>query len=1099
VARSGMRRWSLLGLLIVLAGGICIALSAKAQSPSQSSASTQSNEGSVAPSDLSLSARLQKILDRPEFAHANIGIEFMSVDSGKIIYAHNNQKMFVPGSTTKIFTEGTLLATLGGDFRFHTSIYRTGTVDSKGRLKGDLVLVSGGDPDLSNRMQPDGTLAFKDDDHSYGGPAVEGDPLAVIKELAKKVAAKGIKEIDGRILIDASILPDGAPEPGTGVVMSSIMVNDNLIDLVATPGANAGDPVVLEISPKTSYVQFVNQLKTTPAGTAPTFTEPAVTTNADGTVTAVLSGSMPVGMHPVTAPFIVPSPTKFAETVLSESLKSEGIQLKPPKKAASLPDLGALKANYTDDKRVAEHVSAPLSEEIKITLKVSQNLHANFGPYLLGAFGAKNTTNPPAEFRAGFQVEHTFLENAKLDLSGASQGDGAGGDPADYFSPDFACRYLRYWTTRPDYQLFFQALPILGKDGTLADIQTQSPAAGHVFAKTGTLRGRDRLNGKPWLRGKGLTGYVISKSGQKLVFAAFINNVSLPPDPDSADRVAGQALGEIAAAAYDAPLDDYDLIIRNGHVIDGTGNPWNAADVAIKGDRIVKIGNLRDEYATHEIDASGRVVAPGFIDMLGQSEFTLLVDNRSLSKLSQGITTEITGEGMSIAPTSEKTRTSARATLEALKFTVDWHDFSGYFSRLERQGTPLNLGSYVGAGQLRASVVGYDNRPATAEELQQMEALATTAMKQGAMGVSTALVYPPSIYASTDEIIALAKVAAQYGGIYATHMRSEGASEMKALDETIRIGREANIPVEVFHLKVMGKSRWGSMKDVIAKIQAARDSGLDIAADMYPYVAGSTALSSSLPPWVADGGRQKMLERLKDPEIRARIKKDLSEDHSDWENFYLDSGGPDGILIAGTRTQALKEFEGKTLAQVAETWKKPPMDALMDFILADTGRTDTIYFIANEDDVKYGLRQPWTSIGLDYGEMSLDGPMHEPHTHPRAFGSMPRFLGRYVRDEHLMPLEIAIRKITSLPADREHLQDRGQVRVGAFADVVVFDPATIIDRATYSVPDQVSEGIDYTIVNGQVEFDHGKLTGITAGRVLHGRGWDPASAASSVR
>ena len=459
-----------------------------------------------------LADRLQKVIDRPEFAHANIGIEFLALDSGKVIYSFNSSRMFVPASTTKIFTEGALLARLGADYRFHTSIYRTGAIDSKGRLKGDLVLVSSGDPNLSNRIQPDGTLAFEDVDHSYGGPAVPGDPLGIFKKFAKDIAAKGIREIEGRVLIDASLLPDSTREPGSDVVVSSMIVNDNLIDLVAKPGAKAGDPVIFESSPQTSYVQFVNHLTTTAAGTSPTFTDPQVVTNSDGTLVATLSGSLPVGAPTITAPFPVPSPTNFAETVLRESLASAGIKIKPPKNAAP-PDFTQISREYTAENRVAEHVSLPLSEEIKVTLKVSQNLHAALSPYLLGALVGKNTTD---SFRAGFKVEHDFLQEAGLDLAAASQGDGAGGDAADYFSPDFACRYLLYWSTRPDYQVFFNALPILGKDGTLAEIQTKSPAAGHVFAKTGTLRARDRLNGKPWLRGKALAGYVLTKSGEKL-------------------------------------------------------------------------------------------------------------------------------------------------------------------------------------------------------------------------------------------------------------------------------------------------------------------------------------------------------------------------------------------------------------------------------------------------------------------------------------------------------------------------------------------------------------------------------------------------------
>jgi dihydroorotase/N-acyl-D-amino-acid deacylase len=1050
--------------------------------------STRPARGQSAPA-VSLAERIQQVTDRPEFAHANFGIEIISLDSGKIVYAMNPQKMFVPASNTKIFTEGTLLAKLGPDYRFHTSIYRTGPIDSKGRLKGDLILVASGDPNLSNRVQPDGTLSFQDDDHSYGGPAVAGDPLAVIKAMAKDVAAKGIREIEGRVLIDTSLLPDGPRETGSGVVISSIVVNDNLIDLTAKSGAKPGDPVILAVSPETSYAKFVNHLTTTAANTPPSFRDPDVTTNADGTVVAVLTGSLPLKAPPVAADFPVPSPTLFAQAALSEALAADGIQIKPPKHAAP-PVSADLSRNYTSENRLGEHVSPPLSEEIKVTLKVSQNLHAELGLRLIGALVAKDTADSE---RAGFRVEHEFLQSAHLDLAGASQADGAGGDPGDAFSPDFACHYLAYWAQRPDFKVFFNALPVLGKDGTLSDIQVNSPAAGHVFAKTGTLRSRDRLNENVWLRGKALSGYINTSSGERLAFAAYVNNVSLPPDSDSADRIAGQALGEIAAAIYSAPIESsYDLIIRNGHIIDGTGNPWYAADVGVRGDRIVAIGDLSGQHAAREIDATGRVVTPGFIDMLGQSEQALLLDNRSLSKLSQGITSEITGENATVFPQSEKTLAAMKPMLDAYKFHLDWTTLDGYFRRLEKQGTPLNLGTYVGSAQLRAAVIGYEDRPPTPAELQQMEALAAQAMKDGALGVSSALVYPPNTYAKTDELIALARVAAQYGGMYASHIRSEGTTEMQALDEAIRIGREAHLPVEIFHLKVMGKAHWGTMKDVIAKIQAARDSGVDVAANIYPYVAGSTALASALPPWVADGGRQKMIARLKDPGDRARIKRDLAAENPDWENFYLDSGGPSGILIASTHAPALQQFEGKTLADVAAAWKESPMDALMDFVLADPGRTDTIYFIASEDDLKLGLEQPWTSIGLDYSEMSLDGPLYEPHGHPRAWGSMPRFLGHYVRDEHLMPLETAIRKITSLPAEREHLQGRGILAVGKFADIVVFDPATIIDHATYTQPDLISTGVDDTIVNGQIEYDHGKLTGIAAGRALRGRGWQRA-------
>jgi N-acyl-D-amino-acid deacylase len=1056
-----------------------------------------------AQSTASLAERIQKVMDRPEFARANFGIEFYDIATGKVVYSLNANKLFVPASTTKTLTEGTILAKLGADYRFHTIIYRTGAIDKKGTLKGDLILVASGDPNLSNRVQPDGTLSFVDEDHAYGGPAVAGDPLAVIKTLAKAVADKGIHKIEGRVLVDASLFPDGRREGGTGVVVSSIVVNDNVIDLVATPGAKAGDPVKLDVNPKTAYASFVNHLTTSAAGATPEVQDPETVTNPDGSVSVTLTGTLPVGSQPLTAPYAVPAPTKFAETVLSESLAAGGVEIKAPKNAAA-PDFRAFAHLYTPDNQVAEHVSLPLAEEVKVTLKVSQNLHASMGQYLLGALIAKNLTDP---VHAGFKIERGFLEEAKLDLSGLSQGDGEGGDWADLFSPDVMAHYMAYWSTRPDFQVFFKALPILGKDGTLAKIQVNNPGAGHVFAKTGTFGSEDKLNGKMMLNGKGLAGFVITASGKTLAFSAYVNHVTIPPDPEAAQAVGGQALGEIAAAAYDAPLDapvastsktapsaptSYDIIIRNGHIIDGTGNPWYAADVAIQGDRIAAIGNLSDAHAKREIDAKGQIVSPGFIDMLGQSESSLLLDNRSLSKLSQGITSEITGEGGSIAPQNEKTLAPLKPFLDEFKFTVDWTTLDGYFRRLEKQGTPLNIGTYVGSAQVREAIIGDDDRAPTPAELTQMEALVEQAMKDGAFGVSSALIYPPNIYAKTEELIALAKVASKYGGLYATHMRSEGTSEMQAIDEAIRIGREANLPVEVFHLKVSGKARWGNMKKVVAKIQEARDSGLDIAASMYPYPAGGTALASALPPWAADGGTQKLLARLNDPAVRARIKEELKGDHPNWENLYYDCGGGAGVLLASINKPELKQFEGKTVADVAKAWKKSPEDTLMDFVIADNAQTGALYFMASEEDIHTGLEQRWTSIGLDANEMSLDGPIFEPHTHPRAFGSMPRFLGHYVRDEHLMPLEFAIRKITSFPAQREHLEGRGILKPGFFADVTIFDPATIIDKATFVAPAQISEGIDYTIVNGRIEYDHGKLTGVTAGRALRGRGYQPA-------
>jgi len=499
--------------------------------------------------DRALSAAIQKIMDRPEYKHANFGIEFYDLASHSVVYEHDADKLFIPASTTKTLTEGALLANLGKDFRFHTRVFRTGPVDGKGRLKGNLVLVASGDPNLSNRIQPDNTLAFVDEDHSYGGPALPGDPLAVVRELAKQVRANGIRRVDGFVLIDTSLFPDGPREGGTDVVMSSIMVNDNVLDIVAKPGAKAGDQVAVAVSPETGYAHFIVHLATSASGTPISLSEPEIAANGDGSVNIALSGSLPAGSEQ-TLSIGVPSPTLFAQWVLRESLAREGIELRRPVSIAET-DFAPLTRYYTADHQVAEHVSLPLSEEIKVTLKVSQNLHAGMGPYLLGLLAGQDPANP---LRKGFALERAFLESANLDLSGASQGDGAGGDWADLFSPDFMCHYMAYWATRPDYEVFFHALPILGRDGTLAKIQQQNPGAGHVFAKTGTFGSEDRLNGRGMLNGKGLTGYVITKSGRKLAFAAFVNHVALPPDPESAQSVAGQALGEIAAAAYDAGL-----------------------------------------------------------------------------------------------------------------------------------------------------------------------------------------------------------------------------------------------------------------------------------------------------------------------------------------------------------------------------------------------------------------------------------------------------------------------------------------------------------------------------------------------------------------
>lgn len=1045
-----------------------------------------------------LDQRVHAIMSRPEFTHSHFGIEFFSVESGKPVYALNEQQLFVPASTTKLVTEGTALELLGGDYRFHTRVYRIGELKKNGALKGDLVLVASGDPDLSNRIQSDGTLAFENEDHSYGGvdsKGLAGDPLLVIHELAQQIADKGIKRVDGRVLVDVSLFPEGTRELGTGVVISPIVVNDNVIDVIVSPGGKPGVPVKLQIPLKTAYLQIINQATTGAADSHTQLDYEDEKANPDGTRSVTLTGNMPVGHAAVMNAYPVPEPSHYAATLLQEALREKGVEVKPAKNAAA-PNFTQLAANYKPENVIAEHVSPPFKEDVRITLKVSQNLHASATPYLLGALLAHKSKQVD---QAGFDLENAFLKKGNLDLTAAAQRDGAGGNA--YFTPDFIVRYLSYMRQQKDFEDFYRGLPILGRDGTLYKIQVSSPAAGHVHAKTGTDGSYDALNRDLLLTGKGLAGYMETTAGRHLIFALYVNMVPIGmQDPDAAQKIAGEALGEIASAAYDSALpesiaaansSDYDVIVRNGRIIDGSGNPWVSGDIGIRGKRIAAIGNLQNARAAREIDASGMVVSPGFIDMLGQSEDSLLIDNRSLSKLSQGITTEITGEGQSIAPQTALTIAPLQPVLDHYHLTIDWTDLDGYFKRLEKTGTPLNIGTYVGAAQVREAVLGDVDRAPTPEEMEKMKALVAQQMQQGAFGLSTALIYPPGHYAKTEELIELAKVASQYGGIYGSHMRSEGQSETPAIEEALRIGREAHIPVEIFHLKVSGKTRWGSMPKVVSMIQAARDSGQDVSANMYPYVAGGTALASSLPPWVADGGTQKLLDRLQDPSIREKIKSEMAADHPNWENLFFDSGGGAGVMVSGVVNPDLKKFDGMTIAQIATMQKKPQLDALFDFIQADKAQTGALYFIANEQDLQYGLKQSWTSLCLDAGELSLDGPLFEPHTHPRAFGDMPRFLGHYVRDEHLLPIEQAIRKMTSLPAQRERLRDRGLLKEGYFADITVFDPATIRDNATYANPTQVSEGVRYVFVNGQLEYQNGKLTGVTAGQPLYGPGRQP--------
>ena len=549
------------------------------------------------------------------------------------------------------------------------------------------------------------------------------------------------------------------------------------------------------------------------------------------------------------------------------------------------------------------------------------------------------------------------------------------------------------------------------------------------------------------------------------------------------------ALLVFAVPLCQAAGSDYDLIIRNGHVIDGTGSPWYAADVAVRSGRIAAIGNLGRARAPRIIDAHGQVVAPGFIDMLGQSELTLLLDPRAPSKIFQGITTEITGEGESVAPLNEAMIKENQPTYDHYRIKPDWRTLAEYFARLEKQGIGINLATYLGATSVREMVIGYIDRAPTADELKRMEELVDQGMRQGAMGISSALEYPPAPYASTAELIALAKVAARYGGIYATHMRDEGNAETAALDETFRIGREAQLPIEIFHLKTSGKRNWGAMPQVVERIDKARVQGIDVAADTYAYTAWSNGLAAFTPPWANNGGKAQLLGRLKDPAMRARMRKDMTTPSDTWDNEWLEIDGPQDVLICAVNHKELLQYQGKRLSEVAAEWHEDPIDTIFDFLIKDEAGTSVAVFGMSEPDVVLALQQPWVSVDNDDSATSPEGILGADHPHPRAYGTYPRILAKYVREEGKLSLPDAIRKFTALPAQREHLGDRGVIKQGMWADLVVFDPAAIHAVATYDTPNRLSIGMSYVLVNGVPVVEEGRMTGALPGHVVRGPGY----------
>jgi N-acyl-D-amino-acid deacylase len=548
-------------------------------------------------------------------------------------------------------------------------------------------------------------------------------------------------------------------------------------------------------------------------------------------------------------------------------------------------------------------------------------------------------------------------------------------------------------------------------------------------------------------------------------------------------------LGGPLSLAADRALPTYDLIIEHGRVVDGTGAPWFAADVGIRAGRIAAIGRLDSATAKQRINAARRVVAPGFIDMLGQSELTLLVDPHVPSKIFQGITTEITGEGESVAPVDAAIAKEAAPKFGHYRITQDWTDFTGYFARLEKQGIGINIGTYVGATTVREMVVGYADRAASPDELTRMQAIVATAMRQGALGVSSALEYAPAPYASTEELIALASTAAQFGGIYATHMRSEQESIMASIEETIRIGREAQIPVEIWHLKAGGVGNFGLMPEIIARIDRARAKGVDIAADTYAYPAWYNNLSAFIPPWAHDGGDAKLIERLKDPAVRSRLKTELATAATDWDNEWQSVPGPEAILIATVLNPKLVDLQGRSLAEIAKARGTDPKDTLFDILVEDGAQTTVAVFAMSEPDIALAAVQPWVSFCNDSEGTSPEGLLGKEFPHPRAYGTFPRVLRKYVREERRMRLEEAIRKFTSLPASRLRLNDRGVLKIGQWADIVVFDPEQITDKATFSAPKQLSVGMQWVLVNGVPVIADGVSTNALPGRVLRGQGY----------
>ena len=540
----------------------------------------------------------------------------------------------------------------------------------------------------------------------------------------------------------------------------------------------------------------------------------------------------------------------------------------------------------------------------------------------------------------------------------------------------------------------------------------------------------------------------------------------------------------LVLAAQGAVAANYDVIIRGGTVYDGSGRVPAVGDVAIRGDVIQAVGDLKQDKGRVEVDAKGMAVTPGFINMLSWANESLLADGRSQSDVRQGVTLEIMGEGESMGPLNAAMKKDMLDQQGDIKYKVEWTTLREYLDHLVKRGVSCNVASFVGATSVRIHEIGYADRPPTKEELERMKQHVRKAMREGAFGVASSLIYAPAFYAKTDELIELAKVAGEHGGIYVSHIRSEGNRLLEAADELITIAREAKAPAQFYHLKAAGQENWNKMDALIRKIEAARAEGLKITADMYTYTAGATGLDASMPPWVQEGGYNKWAERLKDPKIRARVKREMTTPSDDWENFFLATGSPEKILLVGFKSEKLKPLTGKTLGAVAKMRNKPAEEVAMDLVVEDGSRVGTVYFLMSEENVRKQIRLPWVSFDSDAASMAPEGVFLKSNPHPRAYGNFARLLGKYVRDERLISLEEAVRRLTSFPAETLGILQRGALEKGYFADVVVFDPEEIQDHATFEKPHQYATGVKHVFVNGVQVLKDGEHTGAKPGRVV---------------